>query len=207
MNVSHAEQNLAVIRTLMERSALYRRALAPIFIAVGCIGIITAVIGIMAELHDQNFLRLWVGAALVSVTVAVVMSRRQANQDGEAFLSGPTRRVLMAFLPPALVGGVMSAAYWRMTADQSGIPLVITYWLIFYGCSLHAVGMFTPRAVRWLGWIFIVVGATVWIPVLSTLLEPTWTDHPHFIMGATFGGLHLLGGLVLKFTQKGSNVE
>jgi len=37
--------HLQTIRTLMERSALYRRALAPISIFVGMVGVLAAVAG------------------------------------------------------------------------------------------------------------------------------------------------------------------
>ena len=46
MNPNLAEEHLQTIRLLMERSALYRRALAPIMLAAGILGIIVAAIGL-----------------------------------------------------------------------------------------------------------------------------------------------------------------
>jgi len=46
MNPNWAEENLQTIRTLMERSAVYRRALAPIMILAGVIGLATMGIGL-----------------------------------------------------------------------------------------------------------------------------------------------------------------
>ena len=40
-----AVENLQTIRTLMERSAVYRRALAPIMIFVGTVGIVGGLVG------------------------------------------------------------------------------------------------------------------------------------------------------------------
>ena len=46
MDTSWAAENLQTIRTLMERSALYRRALAPIMTYNGVVGCVAAVIGL-----------------------------------------------------------------------------------------------------------------------------------------------------------------
>ena len=43
MESNWAAEHLQVIRTLMERSAVYRRALAPVMIFNGCLGCIAAV--------------------------------------------------------------------------------------------------------------------------------------------------------------------
>ena len=45
MEANWATDHLQVIRTLMERSALYRRALAPIMLTCGVIGIAAATAG------------------------------------------------------------------------------------------------------------------------------------------------------------------
>src|SRR5688572_22132653 len=42
MQSNWAEENLLIIRTLMERSAVYRRALAPIMVAIGVLGVVAA---------------------------------------------------------------------------------------------------------------------------------------------------------------------
>jgi len=45
MRIDWAEENLIVIRTLMERSAVYRRALAPVMGLVGATGIAAGAAG------------------------------------------------------------------------------------------------------------------------------------------------------------------
>ena len=45
MKPDWAEENLQTIRTLMERSAVYRRALAPIMLFAGAVGAAAAIIG------------------------------------------------------------------------------------------------------------------------------------------------------------------
>jgi hypothetical protein len=92
MEPNWAEENLKTIRTLMERSALYRRALAPIMLFAGTIGVLAAGLGLI--LHSDSPLEfgiLWLSAALVAVTGAFYIARRQALKDTEPFWSPPTR--------------------------------------------------------------------------------------------------------------------
>src|SRR5471032_2529452 len=100
MNPNWAEENLQTIRTLMERSAVYRRALAPIMIFVGTIGIAGGLIGCLLEiLTDNGFIWLWMGVAIISTIGALLLIRRQALKDSELFWSPPTRRIVQAVLP------------------------------------------------------------------------------------------------------------
>jgi len=51
MEPKWAEENLQTIRTLMERSALYRRALAPILLFAGTLGVTAAAVGLLLHLN------------------------------------------------------------------------------------------------------------------------------------------------------------
>jgi hypothetical protein len=54
METNNAAENLQVIRTLMERSALYRRALAPIMTWCGAWGIIAGLVGWKWDLNSTT---------------------------------------------------------------------------------------------------------------------------------------------------------
>ena len=93
MNSNWAEQNLKIIRTLMERTAVYRRALAPIMILAGVIGLAGGVAGWRLNLaSNTGFLLFWLGMAMISLAGALLLVRRQALKDGEPFWSPPARR-------------------------------------------------------------------------------------------------------------------
>ena len=47
MDSNWASEQLQTIRTLMERSAIYRRALAPIMLVAGAAGVVAAGIGLL----------------------------------------------------------------------------------------------------------------------------------------------------------------
>jgi hypothetical protein len=87
METKWAEENLQTIRTLMERSAIYRRALAPIMLFAGVLGLSGAIVGLLFHLDSVDaFGALWLGAAVIAVAGAFLIARRQALKDKENFL-------------------------------------------------------------------------------------------------------------------------
>src|SRR5690242_3959601 len=107
MHSNWATEHLLVIRTLMERSAIYRRALAPIVLSLGVLGVLGALLGSFLKLDSgRAFVGFWSGIGLVGLCGAYMLARQQALKAGEFFWSAPTRRVTQALLPPLFVGFV-----------------------------------------------------------------------------------------------------
>src|SRR3974390_2283046 len=78
MDSNLAAEHLQVIRTLMERSAVYRRALAPVMIFAGALGLSAAVVGWkLGIIQPKLFVGYWYGVAAVGVIGAFMMVRRQ----------------------------------------------------------------------------------------------------------------------------------
>src|ERR1035438_7357056 len=68
MESNWAAEHLQVIRTLMERSALYRRALAPIMIFNGVVGLAAAALGWTLRVGSPHaFILFWAGVAAVAM--------------------------------------------------------------------------------------------------------------------------------------------
>ena len=206
MNPNWAAENLQTIRTLMERTAVYRRALAPIMISAGTIGIFGGLAGWLLQLNSNAaFVLLWLGVAGGSLVGALLLVRRQALKDAEPFWSPPTRRVGQALLP-AFAVGLMVAVFVLLLGGESAASspglqiLVIMFWTWFYGCAVHAAGFFMPRGVRWLGWVFIAFGGLLLL-ALGTAEHWLAVLPPHLLMGTLFGGLHLVYGVYLYFTE------
>ena len=205
METKWAVDNLQTIRTLMERSALYRRALSPIMILAGIIGIAAGLVGWFCRIEsNREFVGLWGGAAIIALAGALVLMRRQALNDSEPFWSPPTRRVCQALLPAFVVGLVLACLILIFSSNPGGAEIQLflaILWVLFYGCAIHAAGFFMPRGIRWLGWIFIIVGS-VFLSFLC--LRVHWAEYlqPHLLMGVIFGGLHLAYGIYLHFTEQ-----
>jgi len=205
MNPNWAEENLQTIRTLMERSAIYRRALAPIMLFTGTIGVLAAVAGVYFHFESpQAFASLWFGTACAVLAGALFMVRQQAVKDHEPFWSPPTRRVGQALLPPLLCGLFAGAvlvvpdANWMMD-----FPMAVA-WMLFYGCALNSAGFFMTRGIKWFGWIFILsaIGLVILLLLANSSFRP-WSGN--LVMGFFFGALHLAYGAYLYLTEKGKN--
>ncbi|HTV63478.1 MAG TPA: hypothetical protein VMH30_13005 [Verrucomicrobiae bacterium] len=206
MNPNWAEENLRTIRTLMERSALYRRALAPIMLLAGILGVAATAIGLVFHLDSSAaFEVLWLGTAAAAVAGAFLIARRQALKDKEAFWSPPTRRVTQAALPPLLAGLCISLCF-VLVGDMEAASVLVVFWVLCYGCALHAAGFFMPRGIKWLGWIFI-TGACILAFVISAWQPDfeNFEDSAYWLMGFFFGLLHLAYGAYLFLTEKGKN--
>ena len=211
MESNWAVEHLQVIRTLMERSALYRRALAPIMIYNGVVGLAAAAAGWGLRVGSpRGFIIFWAAVCAVAMAGSFLLVRRQALKESEPFWSPPTRRVTQAFLPPLAAGLILSVivlagvdsapAHLDKVIGMLWLPLG---WVVLYGCAFHAAGFFMPRGMKLFGWAFILGGCG-----LFALGIPDWTrplDYAYGIMGFFFGGLHLAYGIYLYFTEKNGN--
>lgn len=196
-----AVEHLQTIRTLMERSAVYRRALAPIMLFAGALGVIGSLIGPFLHLDSiRSFATMWLVTAAVTVGGSFLIARRQAFKDREPFWSPPTRRIAEALAPPLTIGMFVGFIFAFENAPELFGPLVFI-WAFFYGCAVHAAGFFISRGMRLFGWIYIVLAA-----VLMFLHEHSGLSiNPHALMGFFFGGLHVACGVYLYVTEKGKN--
>lgn len=219
MESDAAAEHLQVIRTLMERSTLYRRAMAPMMLLAGGIGTLAAGAGWGFRIGSAApFVGYWVGVGLLTLTGALLLVRRQAVKEGEPFWSSPTRRVVLAALPAGVsglvLGGVTLAATW--TGSRGGeawdglvlvnLPLA---WAMAYGCAIHAAGFFTTRGVRLFGWLQVGL-ASVLLGLahiggdhgLALVAIPSLAVWGHGAMGLCFGLLHLAYGGYLYVTER-----
>jgi len=201
METDLAAEHLQTIRTLMERSAVYRRALAPIMLFVGAVGLIGSVAAHFFELNSvRSFATIWLVIALVTIGGAFLIARRQAFKEREEFWSPPTRRIAQAMAPPLTVGLLFGIVFALENAGDLFGPLVFV-WALLYGCAVHAAGFFISRGMRLFGWVFIILaGAFI-------LLHEHWGWMINYneMMGFFFGGLHLACGIYLYLTEKRKN--
>ena len=202
MDADSAAERLQVIRTLMERSAIYRRALAPIMTFLGILGLIASVAGAMLQVDSAvKFGLYWMAVSVVGLIGAYLIARRQAIKDKEPFWSPPTKRVTQALLPSLFVGAVIGAIFTFAMGKQASFTWALPVtWILLYGCALHAAGFFTPRGIRMLGWLFIMGGCSLSLSSLSVEARLAYTQS-HLIMGLFFGGLQLAYGIYLHFTD------
>lgn len=210
MESDWAADNLRIIRTLMERSAIYRRALAPMMLLAGSLGTLAAGIGWFARIESpRSFVGFWLVVAVLTIAGCFLLLRRQALRDAEPLWSPPTRRVLQALLPALAAGLICStialfnlSAAEEKTASIVGLFCLPLGWIVFYGCAVHAAGFFMPRGIKLFGWTFILGGCALFAVGSAGLPRPLFA---HGVMGLFFGALHLAYGAYLFCTEKRKN--
>ena len=190
----------------MERSAVYRRALAPTMIFIGVLGIAAGIVGWAIKIQSApGFIGYWAGVGLTALGGSFLLMRRQALKESEPFWSPPTRRIAQALMPALFVGSIagflaLVCPAWDFLQLQSLPP----FWMLLYGCALTAAGFFMHRGIKLLGWIFIICGCAL----MAARCQPTTpisSLNGHYLMGGVFGGLHLAYGVYLYFTEQRRN--
>jgi hypothetical protein len=195
MEDNWAAEHLQVIRTLMERSAVYRRALAPLMTFAGLLGSVAALIGWRGRVdRPRDFVLFWAGVSVVAITGTFILIRRQALRAGEPLWSPPMKRVSQALLPCLFVGALAGVLVWL----QGGVDVLPAIWVVLYGCALHAAGFFMPRGMRLFGWGLVLGGSALLILQSTSPFDLS----PHIVMGFFFGLLHLAYGIYLYFTEQ-----
>jgi len=202
MESNWAADHLHTIRTLMERSALYRRALAPVMLSAGIIGIAAAVLSRFIDVRSNRaFALYWMAVGIVALVVVFLLVRRQALREKEPFWSPPTRRVTEALVPPFIAG--CAAGAFLIVFDEKIYPvawIVAGVWAVLYGCALNAAGFFTPRGLGLFGRIVVLLGCGV---AFGWFMAPGDANaSAHYAMGIVFGVLHVAYGIYLYFTER-----
>lgn len=209
-----ANEHLQTIRTLMERSAIYRRALAPVMLLTGAVGIAACVAGILLPIDTpRGFVGYWLSISVFPLIGSFLLMRREAIRDKEPLWSPPTRRVVTAVVPAFVAGFAVSlTVLFRVPAGNGNMleglnrSLAMAWvplgWVILYGCAAHAAGFFMPRGIKLFGWLFIGGGGALFALGIP---DPATPVAGHLLMGTFFGVLHAVYGVYLYFTEKERN--
>jgi len=204
MDPVQAAAELATIRTLMERAALYRRALAPMTLAVGALGTAAGILAGFAPITTtRGFAGVWFVAATVALVAAFLVVRRQALQAGEVVWTPPTRRVFAALAPSLCLGAVIAVPVFASHGTSTPSPIALAAaWMGLYGLGLNAAGFFMPRGIRWFGFGFAAaVGLLIlWWSMMAALSNEVAVANG--VMGLAFGLGHIAYGIYLRTTEQ-----
>lgn len=190
-----AQQQLRVIRSLMEKATVYRAISAPTALLGGLLslgGFATAYDAFHFRHHDlqgREFLLIWLVILLLTALANVIyLWRSSVQQAGPFFSSG--MKLAMVSLAPAVILAVL-----LMFLLVRPIDLALS-WITLYGFALLGTQHFAPRSLVVLGWSFFLTGCAL-LPSWHYLLVPHGQHEPSTLvvsglMAATFGGYHLL---------------
>ena len=180
---SHAAATLRYIRASMEAAGGTVAVSGSASITAGIVGLIAAVVASAPSLRPY-WLSVWLWAAFVASVVGGGVMARQAYLQGFTLFGTPVRKFITCLVPGLFAGAVMTVVLIQ-AGSLNSIPGT---WLLLYGCALFSTSAPTSRLVAALGSLFVLLGLVTYFlpPTLHTVA-----------LGAGFGGLHLVFGLLL----------
>jgi hypothetical protein len=180
---AHAAATLRYIRASMEAAATVAVS-GSAGIAMGLVGLLAGVLTSIAALQP-HWLAIWLIAGTGASLVGGVLMARQASLQGFTLFGAPIRKFVLGLSPGLFAGAAMTFIQWQAN-DLHAIPGT---WLLLYGCALISTSASTTRMVGILGSLFALLGLmTFWLPdSLQTIA-----------LGAGFGGLHLIFGIMIR---------
>ncbi len=181
----HAMADLRYIRRTMEEAGSFTAIPGWGMVLVGVTALGAAA---LAARLPAAWLPIWLCEAVLALAIAsaslALKARGGAWPDSHPLFRGPGRRFALSFAPPLAVGALLTFALAR-SGDTALLPAI---WLLLYGASVATGGAFSIRIVPVMGACFMAAGA------VGRVLPPGWSDA---LLAASFGGLHLVFGLVI----------
>ncbi|MBI1809248.1 MAG: hypothetical protein HYR75_05060 [Gemmatimonadetes bacterium] len=179
----HALGQLAFIRDTMARAGSFTSVSGAGVMGTGVVGLLASAASLVVPLERApwQWLALWLGTAVVAITVAALTIRAKALRTGQLLTGAAARTFALALFPGLAAGAVMTvvlvgAREWRMLPGA---------WLTLYGAAVTAGGALSVRPVP-------VMGATFFLLGVGCLLAPAAWSLP--FLAAGFGGAHLFFG-------------
>ncbi len=193
-----------ILHSLLQRSAIHRAIFAPSAL-VGCVftGITAGLIyagnarGTISAFHlsypsaARQFMTIWSVVLLATVLAAAFFIWRKARRENGAFLTPGLRHALYSTAPVLILVAVLTSIFWRDDETSEALPVLVALWINGYGLALLATASFAPRAVRYLGWAFLLTGA-ICLVFMGPLFGDDPARHSALAMALTFGFYHLV---------------
>jgi len=196
---SRAEEDLRVIRTLMERATIYRAISAPTALVGGVLSILSAVFIHLSNqsqsligrpIRPREFVFIWIDVLILTVVMNAFFVWREARSSGRPFISPGMKLALRGIAPNLIVPAIFTLWFLKIGFLGAVELELVVIWVVFYGLALLSTALFAPRSLAILGWAFLLTGVSV--PVIANAVEGLPDNVPTMVMGLTFGLYHLI---------------
>ncbi len=178
-----AFDNLRFIRETMERSAVFTTVPGYGGMLMGATAIGAAVVA-NQQIYLRNWLIVWIVEAMLAFFVGLLAMWQKSKIANVPLTSAPSKKFAKSFLPPLVVGIVITLGLWNTEHYEVMIPV----WLLCYGAAIVCGGAFSIKAVPVMGWCFIALGA------IAFVLPRGYGDE---LMALSFGVLHIVFGFII----------
>jgi hypothetical protein len=181
----HAVDNLRYIREAMERASAFTSIPGWGGFIIGITALATTAIAEpMTAWNPRRWLVAWLAEAAVAAVIGGVAMWRKGRRAGTPFMSGAARRFFISYFAPMIAGAVLTFAIVRGgTLDP--LPSV---WMLLYGVAFVSSGAFSLRVIPVMGVCFMTFGILAAFVPLAV---------GNLLLGAAFGGLHIIFGLII----------
>lgn len=183
-NISdRAIDNLEFIRETMSRSTQFTAVPGYGGMLMGVTAVVAAMIA-NSQVTLRDSLLTWLIEAFLAFAIGLLAMWQKSKIGGQSLLSAPAKKFAMSFAPPLIVGVATVLGVWRY-GDYYAMPAIC---MLSYGAAVACGGAFSVRIVPIMGWCFIVLG-------MAAFVLPA--NYGNLMMGASFGGLHLVFGTII----------
>ncbi len=181
----HAVDNLRYIREAMERASAFTSIPGWGGFVIGITALATTAIAEpMTAWNPRRWLAAWLIEAVVAAVIGGLAMWRKGVRAGTPFMSGAARRFFISYFAPLIAGAVLTIAIVRSNTLEP-LPSV---WLLLYGVAFVSSGAFSIRVIPVMGVCFMLFGILAAFVPLSV---------GNLLLGAAFGGLHLIFGWII----------
>jgi len=182
---SGAAEHLRYIRNTIEAAQTFTTIPGKGCIAMGLAALVAAGLETVPAL-GAHWLPIWLTAAVLAAAIALYFMEEKARAQGLSLRRTVATRFFLTLAPAFAAGGILTVAL----TDTVGRETIAGIWLLLYGVGIAACGVFSIPVVLIAGFAFMGFGA------VALAAPAAWAP---FLLGAGFGGIHLvLGAIVIR---------
>lgn len=123
--------------------------------------------------------------AVFSILTGIILTTRKAKKNGEKIWDSSSKRLLINFLAPLIVGGL----YTLIILSQGKYGQTGGLMLIFYGLALVSASKYSIGDIKYLGYIQIILG----------LIAALFPGYGFWLWVIGFGIMHIIYGSIMHF--------
>ena len=172
-----ALENLAYIRETMARAGQFTGVPGWGGVGMGLTALVAAWVAHRQPTVDR-WLLVWLAEGWLAFAIGVVAMVRKGSAGETPLTSRPGRKFVLAYVPPILVGALLTLALYRAGLTS----LLPATWLLCYGAAVITGGALSVPVVPVMGAVFLALGA------VALALPPAYGDG---LLALGFGGMHV----------------
>lgn len=177
-----AQDNLHFIRTSMERASSFTGVSGKSYCVAG-ITVFLATALAQQQASPAAWLAVWMVELALAASIILWMTMRKARTQGSSLWSSNGRKLLAAFTPAMVVGGVLTVS----CALQEAYSWLPGIWLSLYGAAIMTAGAYSVAIIPVMGAVLLLCGSLLLLLNIDATL----------LFGLIMGGVHIVFGLLI----------